>query len=602
MNSNQTTNPYEAQKAYVQKLESDGHDYGLIIGETFVQSMREQGYRSTARAINELIDNAMEAQARNIYVVGGLGAKDVLERYAVVDDGHGMEPSMIRASVLWGGTHRANSRTGIGRFGFGLPTSCVSQGRRFTVYSRTQKGPWHCVTIDLDDIAAGNAQILNGRIIVPESTETELPSWIIKGDGTHFEDILDSGTVVVVEKLDRLKPSKWSALERDLLQFFGITYRNFLRDCAIFVSDKKVLAVDPLFLTPGAKDYELPDNPHQAIGFPDKSFTVETTDGRPAVIRVRCSILPPGFATRTGKWGKGNGRNARFGVLKENHGLLILRNGRQMDTILSPSLFPENHEVSFQNNDRFWKVEIDFSAELDEEFGVTTNKQQVRLSDRMWQVLASEKCGLFSIIESLRKESNKLIKEAAANAEDKAETDPDEPRPSEQAMAEGQKFRRKPQPESQEQQERRQRKLQEEIDRLAETTGLPREQIAAKQVADTYERPYKVLTEDTPGGPFFRVDVFGPQNRLFINKAHPFYTDVYAHEETKPRFRFALEIMLFVIGEGEVNANQELQMFYQSERPEWSNRLRNLLPLLQDIRRDFEVEEEVVDDEESVPV
>ena len=58
----------------------------------------------------------------------------------MIDDGAGMIPEMIRVGMLWGGTDRENSRTGIGRFGYGLPSSCVSQGRRFEVYSMPEGG------------------------------------------------------------------------------------------------------------------------------------------------------------------------------------------------------------------------------------------------------------------------------------------------------------------------------------------------------------------------------------------------------------------------------------------------------------------------------
>lgn len=587
-----------AQRTYTESLEQLGSGYELVIGSTFVQGMREQGYRTTARAINELIDNAMEAGATEIHVIAGLeGKEDSPSRYAVIDNGHGMEQSMVRASVIWGGTHRANSRVGIGRFGFGLPTSCVSQGRRYTVYSRIESGPWFSVTIDLDDIAEGRVQFDGGRIIVPEAQESALPSWIKDSKGISFDDLLQSGTIVVVEKLDRLKPRKWTTLKRDLLQFFGVTYRNFLRGCSIFVDSEQVMPVDPLFLTPTAKDYEIAGNLHKALARPGKQFKVKSQSGEEALVTIRCSILPPGFATEDGGWGRSKKNNRRFPVMKDNHGLLILRNGRQMDTVLASSLFPDG-DWTFVNNDRYWKIEVDFSAQLDEEFGVTTNKQQVVLSDRMWQALRDQ--GLFTIMKGLREESKRMIEEAKQQSEDEVETKPDEPRPSEAVLAEGEKYRRTQQPESPEVTKRRQQKLQEEIDRITQETGMPREEVAQKKIQETADRPFKVEKEDVPGGSFFRVDVFGAQLRLFINRAHPFFTEVYT--AATPQVRAALEVLLFVIGEGALDRKPELAMFYQSEIPEWSKRLGVLLNLLKGTSSDFDEESDPVDQEESVSV
>jgi len=56
---------------------------------------------------------------------------------------------------------------------------------------------------------------------------------------------------------------------------------------------------------------------------------------------------------------------------------------------------------TFQNNDRYWNVEVDFPASLDEEFAITTSKQQIVPSERIWKILDQE--GVGRIIEQMRK-------------------------------------------------------------------------------------------------------------------------------------------------------------------------------------------------------
>ena len=56
--------------------------------------------------------------------------------------------------------------------------------------------------------------------------------------------------------------------------------------------------------------------------------------------------------------------------------------------------------TTFINNDRYIRVEVEFSASLDEAFGVTTSKQQVSLSPEMWNRLHI--AGLPKAIEHLR--------------------------------------------------------------------------------------------------------------------------------------------------------------------------------------------------------
>lgn len=61
---------------------------------------------------------------------------------------------------------------------------------------------------------------------------------------------------------------------------------------------------------------------------------------------------------------------------------------------------------------------------------------------------------------------------------------------------------------------------------------------------------------------------------MFINRLHPFYLKLYKGQDTSPRVRAALEVILLVLGTCEMEAaTPERQMFYKQERREWSDRL-----------------------------
>ena len=62
---------------------------------------------------------------------------------------------MIRASVVWGGTDREGSRDLFGRYGYGLPSASISQGKRLTVYSAPTQAPSTAVDLDIDEIRSG---------------------------------------------------------------------------------------------------------------------------------------------------------------------------------------------------------------------------------------------------------------------------------------------------------------------------------------------------------------------------------------------------------------------------------------------------------------
>lgn len=121
-------NELQKQTAYAEKLEKAGFDYGFAVGSAFVESMRNTFYKHTGTALDEIVDNAIEAGASEIQIALHAGGKSDAkpDSIATIDNGHGMKPNMMRVAVVWGGTHREGSRQGFGRFGFGLPTASVN--------------------------------------------------------------------------------------------------------------------------------------------------------------------------------------------------------------------------------------------------------------------------------------------------------------------------------------------------------------------------------------------------------------------------------------------------------------------------------------------
>lgn len=556
----------DAQRAYIQRNLAEGFDFDLMVADAFVRGIRDLGYRSTATALDELIDNSNQAGATKVAVAFAYGSSDAKPTHiAVIDNGHGMDPDMIRLAVRWGGTHRENDRAGFGRYGYGLPSASVGQGRRFTVYSATADGKLFSVTLDVDDISDGKYN-RDGRAMVPEVKPAKLPQWVQEKIEEQFGG-LTHGTIVVIEKLDRLTWKTATALERNLLEHFGLTYRNFLRELTIVVNGTRVEPVDPLFLTPGCRYYDLDDE--RAVAYDPGAFDVKDANtGKPlGTVKVRFAYMPLKFLSREGKIGS---KNARFNVRDANNGIIVLRQGRQIDVITRTPF------TTIRNTDRYWCVEVDFPATLDEEFHVTTSKQQIVLSERMWELL-KQNGGVNNSIQTMRRryerEAAELRARLAAAKEEK--------RASEQAMEEAAKFKTKKPGRDMEQRRRKAGEaLGREVQRRAEQSGVAVEEVERELVAEIEGRPYKVAEETLPGAPFFRVEQCGGQRVIYLNTAHRFYTDVYASPYSTPYMRSALEVLLFVIGECELDSNEERQLFYGAERAEWSNRLQVAIDLL----------------------
>lgn len=556
-----------AQSAYVKRMVSDGFDFGLTHTQAFVRGIRDLGYRSTATALDEQIDNADQADAKHVQISWEETAKP--SWIAVADDGHGMEPAMVRLAVVWGGTHREDDREGFGRYGYGLPSSSVSIGRRFTVYSWTETSPCHAVTIDLDDMEAG-AYSKGHQIVIPEPVTAEVPAKVLaqlkKGRGAKAYDYRH-GTVVLIEKVDRLTWKTSTALKRNLLEHFGLVYRNFLRTLDIFVQGERVVAVDPLFLMEDGRFYDLDED--RAVALPSKTVKVKTEKHGDVEMKVRFAYMPPRFAQVDKDKVRGK-TNERFPILADNLGIKVLRNHRQIDVVAT-----KRGVVTFNNDDRYVGVEVDFPAALDEEFSITTSKQQVVISDRVWDILKNE--GVIHAIQDMRRRYDE-DKQRLVPAET---SDSSGQKVAEKAMGETDKFSTQTSSEKEEQKQRGEENLRKKAQKRAEETGKPVEKVTEELRDETDARPYLVEEEDLRGAPFFRVEQIGGQRTVFINRFHPFYLKLYKGEDTTPRVRAALDVMLLVLGSCELDAaTDERQLFYKQERREWSGRLELALESL----------------------
>jgi hypothetical protein len=579
----------QAQRSYLTHLKDVNFDFSLMVADAFINGIRDIGYKSTATALDELVDNSIQAEAQNIHVLFSLeGQSKTINKIAVVDDGHGMDPDMIRVSMTWGGTHRWNDRKGFGRYGYGLPSASLSQGKRFSVYSKVPDGEWYKNVLDVDDVSAGKYN-QDGKTAIPVSEPGNLPAWLKEQVLAKFGSVgLEHGTAVVIENIDRNDWKRETTATSKLLEHFGLIYRNFVLKVNVFVNGTKVEPIDPLFITSGFRYNDLNDviaKPLEPAVIAIKSPSTREVQG---YIKVRFAYLPyPGFTSKDPININEKNHNQRFEIMKETNGLIVLRNGRQIEVLNRMHWRKRsNDEVAdddefrasyFSNNDRYIKIEIDFPATLDEEFSVTTSKQTVNLAPRIWDAL--EQAGIRKTMEQLRKmysDDAALVKNLRNDPKDKTAH-----RASEEAMMDAAKFKEPLSTDvSTAQQKRAEDNLEKEAKKIADQTNRPIEEVKQQKLLETEQRPFKVDFDYLPESPFYRVVQLGGQKTLYINRAHPFFTDMYSSDESGPYLKSALEVLLFVLGDAELGTFDERQRFYQIERGRWSTSLATTLQQL----------------------
>ena len=373
-------------------------DFSVVSPALTVQAMRDSGYKDTDHALAELIDNSIEADARLIELIvceappdpDRAYARARVDEIAVADDGCGMDAVTLRRALRFGdGTRLDRKSRGIGRFGVGLPNSSISQCRKVDIWSWTN-GPenaMHCY-LSLDDIEAGERD-------VPQPVPEPVPE--------HWKAISEAvsastGTLVVWSDLDRVRwRSGETTLERTA-ELCGRLYRKFLtrENSPVDIMLKMAMQADtgdleitetrscvpndPLYLNAPSATPTPFDKIAMFREYNSREWAVRFQDERGAMqsgkVQVRCALAKPDAinqkmskvpwpapapAGRAGNtpWGKHAARN---------QGVSIVRAGRELD-------LSQAWVNSYEPEERWWTVEVEFDPILDEIFGVVNNKQ-----------------------------------------------------------------------------------------------------------------------------------------------------------------------------------------------------------------------------------
>jgi len=580
------------QDKFIKSMVNQDFDFGLVMTQAFLKGIRDIGYKSTATSLFENFDNAIQAESGNIHLVfdfeKGKSAKSNPSKIAIIDDGHGMSKEMIRVAVLWGGSDRINDRQGMGKYGYGLPSSCVSIGQRYTVISkREDMGSWHAVTIDIEEISNRDPKYIDektGRVVAPEAQVSNIPDFI--KDYLDLKSIaLSHGTIVLIEKIDRLSKSTFNALKKHLSLETGITYRNYLRSVNILIDGDMTEPVDPLFITDGFRFYD--ENDLRAEPLPSIELNVPNSmTKKNGTIKVRFSYMPYGFLDKKGNPTETEdivgdddadpqekrSKSKRLTVRKHNTGIIFLRKGRQIDVVDSRCPW-----TKFQNNDRYVGVEVDFSPELDEDFSITTSKQQIVAADRIWNILRDN--GVYESISNMRRRYEKEAEEAKWKKENEITVSPEKRDEFAEDLMKQSAFDFELDKESLPTHVKKEgeENFEKKVKKLAEETDVPEELIRESLQGQVTSKPYKLSYFDEEEGPFYRAEQVGGQVVIYLNKAHKFYTVLYNNPKTSALLKNALAMIIFVLGHSELRVTDEKRRWYKIERNAWSIKLDTTL-------------------------
>lgn len=360
--------------------------YDIVPTSLAVTAMRDNGYKNTAYAVAELMDNSIQAGADRVELLCAdeevsleHRARRRLKVVAVLDNGSGMDAETLQMALQFGNGSRLEEgkHRGMGRFGMGLPSASISQCKRVDVWS-WQAGPDSALHsyIDLDLIEREDMR----SVPAPESAPVpEL--WRQAADEGA---IGDSGTIVTWSTIDRSIWRTSLALIDNSEELIGRMYRGWIHRGDVSIRLKSFMANDP-GTSVEAREAR-PNDPMYLMAetscpapFADKpmfqphpsaeAFEVAHVirfNGAEHTVVTRFSIATEEARAEDQAGAQPHGRHAG-----RNVGVSVVRAGRELE--LDPGW-----TTTYDPRERWWGVEVLFEPGLDELFGVSNNKQSAR--------------------------------------------------------------------------------------------------------------------------------------------------------------------------------------------------------------------------------
>lgn len=379
-------------KAVMGRILKENATVPLFFGQTMVQSLRDVGYNHTTSALCEHVDNAIQAGATQIRVyfrqTGKKGAYQI--DAAVFDNGSGMAAAVLKVATSFGGSMSFGNRGGIGRFGMGMKTAALSMSPVLELYSWQEARAIYNMTLDVEAVGKDRRNLVE----LPDPTLlAELPDEVASlfkkpmvyptnhaeqellapADTDLAERLGTHGTIVYMPECDRLTYAKASTLVDHAIKEMARIYRRAIAaGLKLYVNNRRVEAFDPTYAMSDARHTRVPDiKEKQSHLIVAKKVKVRTREGgaETADVMLRLYRLP------IEEWSTLPRKTLRNDLkVFERLTVSILRNDREVFAGPMPWLTTRAQWLT-----NWYRIQIDFPGELDEAFGVATNKQGVRL-------------------------------------------------------------------------------------------------------------------------------------------------------------------------------------------------------------------------------
>jgi len=515
----------------------------LINIEWYIDSVRYL-WLTTLDSIKELIDNSIDANAKNIYI-NIFDSNDEIQ-ITLEDDWDWIAEKMIEKvlSFWWRSNMWINT---VGKFWWWLPSASCCQTVRTELFSKVKNWEFHFSYIDLDELKNNNA-------ILPKPT--------IKKPKFNLECIDSNWTFIHLKDCDDTDYKTISKLSEKVAEDIWRTYRYFMNNWLnIYLNGIKVKIIDPLFQMKGSKDYNtfwesqvLEDIEPIIIKDVIDPITKKPAEINITIILMNFDIIKniPWYRSEV-KW--------VFNIPQQWFSLI--RNGREIWTGLSLWIFTKH------NNFNYFRWEILFPDCLDKFFWVHTNKSRFTVKAEIKDQIKEK---TLRIISEIRRATISFQKANMSN------DDWTQVKRSESIINKiDWEFKKNQTTLKTEMSDEEIKNQEREIRNVNEDKSLsPKQKIEKiEKIKKAFSLPWRFTKEARWSGDFFEWIYKWKQSIISINTDHPFYEKMYLELE-KQNAESHLELLVYALAKGQQESlwYKKREEFYTDEKNLWSKILR----------------------------
>jgi hypothetical protein len=323
-----------------------------------------------------------------------------------------------------------------------------------------------------------------------------------------YEQLGAHGTIVFMPDCDRLTyVGDRKLVEHCVKEMARVYRRQIAKGLRIYINNRLTQAVDPTYSMANARHASIEGlNAKTSRLVVAKTVQVPLNDRTNETAPVHLKV----YALPIEDWSNLTRKELSSNLhLFDGQVVSILRNDREVYIGYLAGLIDRHSET------HWLRVEIDVSGELDEAFGISSNKQGVRFKAYVTELIANT---IGSDITAVREEIRR-IQAKRATKRSGSQASASEARATEADMLQPERLDTPLTPEEQQQMEANLRGLAVGLKREGETDEDAYQRVLSSKFLITYR--------DDPYWPFYHVEHKFGRVILTVNTAHPFFESLY---------------------------------------------------------------------------